>query len=114
MRTSYHLIYLERFELGSAYPAIMDRVCELMSQPPPKGQTELVVDATGIGRPVVDMLEQRKPGGRWPVPITIHGGDTVERTGYSLRVPKRDLVGGLQVLLQSQRLSEDQSRDRAR
>lgn len=37
--------------------------------------------------------------------VTITGGDTQSRAGYgSYRVPKRDLVGGLQVLLQSGRL----------
>ncbi len=65
----YHLIHLERFELGTGYPAIVDRVCELMERPPLKGQAELVVDATGVGRPVVDMFDARQPGGRYPVPV---------------------------------------------
>lgn len=39
-----------------------------------------------------------------PVAITITGGDTVSRDGQDYRVPKRDLVSVVQVLLQSERL----------
>ena len=67
----------------------------------PPLRPQLVVDATGVGRPVVDMLSA---AGLSPVPITIHGGDVVSRDGTYWRVPKRDLVGALQVLLQTTRL----------
>jgi hypothetical protein len=36
--------------------------------------------------------------------VTIHGGDTVVEDGRCYRVPKRDLIGAAQVLLQNQRL----------
>lgn len=36
--------------------------------------------------------------------VTIHGGDTVTRDGTRYRVPKRDLIGVTQVLLQGERL----------
>jgi hypothetical protein len=61
----------------------------------------LVVDATGVGRPVIDMLRQR---GLKPVPITITGGDLVSHEGGGWRVPKRDLVSVVQVALQTDRL----------
>ena len=67
----------------------------------------LVVDQTGVGRPVVDMLED---GLRGRVtcqfcPITITGGHEVTKSAAGeLRVPKKELVGGLQVLLQTRRL----------
>jgi hypothetical protein len=96
----FHLVHLERFELGTAYPAIVDHVCDLMGRHPLTGLTELVLDATGVGRPVVDMFNQRKPDGRRPVPITITGGDKPD----GMRMPKRDLAMCLQVLLQTERL----------
>jgi hypothetical protein len=66
-----------------------------------KDKTKLVVDATGVGRPVVDMLKQR---GLKPIAIAIHGGDTVSADSGFLRVPKRDLVAAVQVMLQTERL----------
>jgi hypothetical protein len=75
-------------------------VAELLQDPALRGAS-LVVDNTGVGRPVVDMLRQNRLS---PVPITITGGDAVTRDGHGYRVPKRDLVGAVQVLLQTQRL----------
>jgi hypothetical protein len=79
---------------------VADHVIALLENPTLKGQTELVVDATGVGRPVVDMFRQR---GLKPTAITITGGDTVTYD-HGWRVPARDLVGGVQVLLQTNRL----------
>ncbi len=92
--------HLERVPLNTPYPAVVDRVQELLATPALRNQTQLVVDATGVGRPVVDLFEHR---GLDPVAITITGGDTVTyERGW--RVPKRDLVGAVAVLLQSDRL----------
>jgi hypothetical protein len=58
----------------------------------------LAVDATGVGRAVVNMLRAR---GIQLDAVTLHGGD---RQGFAdgyVRLPKRDLVGMLQVNLQS-------------
>jgi hypothetical protein len=75
-------------------------VGDLLERSPLRGATELVIDATGVGRPVVDMIRQAKLE---PVAITIHGGDAVTfENGW--RVPKRDLVSIVQVLLQTDRL----------
>lgn len=100
-QASYHVRHLERFPLGTAYPAIVSHVQMLLQRPPLQGQHTLVVDATGVGRPVVDLLDQAQ---LVPIAVTITGGDQVQHEGRSYRVPKRDLVGSLQVLLQSQRL----------
>lgn len=62
-----------------------------------------MVDATGVGRPVTDLLRrERLPGGL--VEVTITGGDAATREGDAWRVPKRDLVSTVQVLLQGERL----------
>lgn len=96
---SFRVRHLERFELGTAYPAVVARVVEVVRRVP--APALLAVDATGVGRPVVDLLERE---GLAPVAITITGGDSVQGEGRSLRVPKRDLVGVLQVGLQNGRL----------
>ena len=100
-REQYHIRHLERPKLGTPYPAIVEQVQELMQSNQLLNQTALVVDATGVGRPVVDLF--RKAGLR-PVAITITGGNTVTVGGGGYHVPKRDLVSTLQVLLQSGRL----------
>src|SRR5215831_16832027 len=98
--TTYHVRYIERL-LGQPYPAIVTQVQTLLAQPVLVGHSRLVADATGCGRPVIDMLIQAKLN---PVPVTIHGGDQVHRDGRYIRTPKRDLVAALQVCLQTQRL----------
>jgi phage FluMu gp28-like protein len=96
-----HVRHLERFR-DVLYPDVAERVSRLMDAPELKGKAALAVDATGVGAAVVDML--RRAGLIFDA-VTITGGDTETQSGYdSYRVPKRDLVGGLQVLLQSQRL----------
>jgi len=97
---SYHVRHLERVR-GLAYPAIVSKVSEMLRSPALAGNTALVVDQTGVGAPVVDLFDQ---AGLNPVGVMIHGGDKATNEGDSWRVPKRDLVGVLQVLLQSGRL----------
>jgi hypothetical protein len=138
----YTLRHLERFDLGTRYDAIVERVTTLFSRPPLAGGT-LAVDATGVGRPVVDLFVRtagaglacpacrgREPrtddftmlayaeaiacptcGGSGKVrlkgsvrPITITAGSAVTPDGPGWRVAKKELVGALQVFIQSRRL----------
>ena len=98
---AFHCRHLERLKLGTPYPAVADHVARVLDTPALRGGTELVVDATGVGRPVVDMLRQRGLECR---AITITGGDQAAFEPGGWRVPKRDLVGAVQVLLQTERL----------
>jgi len=93
----YHVRKLERTR-GTPYPDVVHRVQEILQKLP---GAALVVDATGVGAPVVDTFRQ---AGLKPIAIYIHGGDKITHEGATYRVPKRDLVGVLQVLLQNQRL----------
>lgn len=98
------LRHLERFELGTPYPSVVARVASLLNKPPLAGRPCcLLIDKTGVGVAVAEMFEQA-----WlqPVCITIHGGSSVTRDPDVIghRVPKRDLVGAVQVLLQNRRL----------
>ena len=95
----YHVRRLERIR-GEPYPNVAEKVKAIMASPVLAYKTDLVVDQTGVGRPVVDLLRQ---AGLDPVAVSIHGGATVSREGRDWKVPKRDLVGVLQVLLQSGR-----------
>ena len=97
--------HLERLPLGTSYPKVVERVAGLMASVPlSANRCALVVDATGVGTSVVDSLIE---AGLSPRAVTIHGGDRVtpgEAGTGGFRVPKRDLVSAVQVLLQSGRL----------
>jgi hypothetical protein len=100
------LVAMERVALATSYPDIVVRVTEVVEKlaaPARVGAARavvtLVVDATGVGAPVVDMLRAaRLPCTLAPVEIT--GGHTESRSGETWHVPKRDLVVGLQTALQ--------------
>ena len=101
-RPRYHVRHLQRFELGTKYPAVVERVTDLMARVRRSGPAELTVDATGVGLPVVEMFTE---AGLNPTSVLIHGGDTVSRgRPKEFRVPKRALVSRMQALLQSGRL----------
>lgn len=97
----YHLRHLERIALGTPYADAVERVAGLMDSPRLVGRARLLVDGTGVGTPVVEMFRK---AGLHPIPIWITGGETTSRKGRIIRVPKRELVSVLQVLLQCQRL----------
>jgi hypothetical protein len=103
-RTSheYLLTHLERVPLGTGYPEVVASLGRFMKAlPEAKRPPSLVVDATGVGRPVVDMI--RKTGLR-PIAVTITGGADENGGSHDFRVPKRNLVSVLLVLLQSDQL----------
>lgn len=99
----YAVRHLERLRLGVSYTDVCERVEKLFAAPPLQGST-LVVDQTGVGRPVVDMLHKTKVKATI-VPINITGGLKAlpaERGGWS--VPKKEMVSVMQLLLQGRRL----------
>src|SRR5262249_13999077 len=87
---------------GTSYTPIAAAVSDVFGRPPLKGAT-LVVDATGVGRPVVDIVRKSGLCGRL-VPVTITAGRRpCLRDGF-YRVPKIVLVSTLRALLQQRRL----------
>lgn len=93
----YRLVHLKRLDLGTPYPAIVRHVRETMNTAPlTANNSRLVVDGTGVGRPVVDLFRQ---DGLKPVSITITGGDGSSHTGDNYRVSKLELVSQLQAAL---------------
>jgi hypothetical protein len=93
----HHVVHLQRWPTGTAYPAIVRDVAAMMDRPEIRGRTDLVIDRTGVGRAVFDMFEEAR---LQPHGITITGGET---PGYGT-VPKKDLVGVLQAGLQGGRI----------
>jgi hypothetical protein len=96
--------YLERFELGTKYTDVVQKVAEVVrSDPLRRMPAVLLVDKTGVGAAILDSFTHARIGA---VAITLHGGSSVtrdpQRAGF--RAPKRDLVTVTQVLLQNGRL----------
>ena len=91
--------HLQRFALGTTYPAIVEAVAGIVASLPDGAR--LAADATGVGRPVVDLLRRAKLN---PIAVTVTGGDASTREGMNWRIPKRELVAGVQVALQQGRL----------
>jgi hypothetical protein len=99
-----HCRHLQRFKLGTSYPHIVDTVRELCAREPLRSQKPwLAIDGTGVGNAVVDLFRQT-PINAHLRPVVIHGGDTVVYEHGIYRVPKRELVGCVQVALQTGRL----------
>jgi hypothetical protein len=97
----YACRYLKRFELGTPYTTIANEVIRIVRQFP--ASASLAVDMTGVGRPVVDMLRAGLPVPIWPITITAGVHSTQDEDGW--KVPKRELVSVIQLLLQSKRLA---------
>jgi hypothetical protein len=90
-----------RFPLGTPYTEIVPAVAALVRSGP-LAESPVVVDHTGVGRAVVDMMRQ---SAGWIVPVTITGGHAVTVTeDCTFHVPKKELVTCLQVVLQGRRL----------
>jgi hypothetical protein len=97
------LRYLERIPLGTPYPDVVRRVRDVAIQVASWGICELVVDATGVGRPVVDLLRAAGlPCNLRPAIIT--GGIAESLSNGFYHIPKKDLITGLQVALQQGKL----------
>jgi hypothetical protein len=91
--------HLDRIPLGTSYTAIVERVSDMMRSAELRKRSVLLVDATGVGAPVVDML-RRAPLDSPVMGVTITGGNHAVRRRDGWRVPKRDLVTCLQVALE--------------
>jgi hypothetical protein len=92
--------HAERVMLGTPWALVVERVRAIVSHPRMIGQSCLVVDATGVGSPVVEMLRNARLGCE-VVAVTITGGDRESQTAQGWSVPKRDLMTGLQLGLEN-------------
>src|SRR5262249_12526873 len=76
----------QRFPLGTPYTEIVPAVVNLLGAEPLWGRAALVVDQTGVGRAVVDLLRCQVRGRL--VPVTITAGREVTRAdGGAFHVP---------------------------
>jgi hypothetical protein len=92
--------YLERIHLGTPYTEVVRRVGEVVERLRERGKCRLVVDATGVGMPVVDMLRSANLGCEL-TPLLITSGAEQHYGDGVWHVPKLDLLAGVQAALES-------------
>ena len=101
----FHVRLLERIRRMTPYPDVVSRVKEISELPQIVQTRTVVVDGTGVGAPVVDLL--RRSGMSCLInPIIITGGGrahTALRGGYE-SVPRSELLTAMQVIVQQGRL----------
>ncbi len=93
-----HVRHLERLALGTPYPKVVERIADLVDQLP---GAALVVDATGVGRAVLDQMRE---SGLEPIPVTITAGRFISFDGDHWRVPKKALLRPLVASTEAGRL----------
>lgn len=120
-RCQHDVRHLERWKPGTPYTIVVQDVAEILSEPLPetyfnrdpfgqalrtnlKGQTAaLVVNATGVGKAALELLDSYELGIRIAA-AWVTTGDQALETGEGWRVPQRDLVAAVEVLMVQNRL----------
>lgn len=98
----YDVRQVERLALGTAYAGVVERVRAVAGNSVLGGSVEVVIDATGVGRPVVELARRELRCAVSAVSITASGKPR-ERGGV-WSVAKRDLVAAVAVEMQAGRL----------
>ena len=96
----YHLRWLERIRHKS-YVEVVEEIRRITLHEEVLEESVMLVDSTGVGRGVLDIMIQERMR---PIGITIHAGHRVSEYDGGFNIPKRDLVGSLQVLFQTGRI----------
>lgn len=110
----HHVRHIQRWELGTPYPVVVDNVAELLQTPDFRRRAHLVLDATGVGGAVADMFVEAYKAGRlsryWPQRITLTAGFSSAGPGRArghqanLTAHKGDVVARLLSLFERGRL----------
>lgn len=106
-REEIHFIvrYLERLPLATPFPAVADRVADLIAATRARSTIRrFYVDATGMGRPLIELLESRDLGTTVVGTYFTYGDRRTEEDRQTVRLGKAYLVTRLLMLLQSGRV----------
>lgn len=107
----YIIRYLRRLSLGISYPAIIEELIRIYQNIPEphtgsKLQKQLWIDATGVGKPVVDLIRSNAPHIKLHE-VYITGGEAKNKINpwtSIIKTPKAYLVSRLQVMLSCGRI----------
>ncbi|GEM_PF-411383 len=96
----YSVGFIHRWQLGSSYVTIAHDAARLVQGLGERGR--LVVDATGVGAGVVDMLRAARLA---PVAVTLTSGREASAVAGGWHVPKLEVAAGLVRVFQEQRIA---------
>jgi hypothetical protein len=98
--------HLERLPLGTSYPDVARRLVAVTASVTEKTgrRPRLYVDATGVGKPVVDVLKDHKVYARLTAVYFTYGDRRMQGDDGSIILGKAYLVSRLQALFQGERL----------
>jgi hypothetical protein len=108
-QSAYNVITLKRWALGTPYTEIVDNLVKFYELPELKASPPLlVVDATGVGAAVCEMIPQTMTAAKMPgswCQVSITGGSAVTNVGMGRwNVSKKQLASVVQVVLGNRRL----------
>ena len=101
----HRIRWIERVPLGTDYPRVVNKIASVAeaAQANGWGNVAIVLDSTGVGEPVKDMLRHRTSIQLRA--ITFTGAEKATQAGtFDWNVPKIDLVTALEVVMQTRRL----------
>jgi hypothetical protein len=107
----YVIRFLRRLPLGISYPAIIEEIIRIYQNiPEPEGKhrlhKQLWIDATGVGKPVVDLIRTNAPYIKLHE-VFIAGGEGRNKINpwtRAIKLPKAYLVSRLQVMMSCGRI----------
>lgn len=93
----FDCVVAERVPLNTSYPDIVAHVGEVLNRPPLHDRCDLVIDESGVGRPVGDLFDV---AGLGPIRASITGGtDATKQPGRRWSVAKSLLISGVDARL---------------
>ena len=93
---------VRQFELGTSYLDVVKETVRVFDHTVFTYGATLVVDATGVGAAVVDMLRQALRGTKVALcPVVLTGGSRVSLTGSTYHVPKWEVFESLRHLMET-------------
>lgn len=90
--------HIERIPLNTSYVDVAGRIRDYANKPELVNRTTLILDATGVGKPIYDFLCAR-PLPAVLVPATITAGTRITSIGRQQNIPRADLLNGLEGML---------------
>jgi hypothetical protein len=93
---TFDVRHLQRLPLGLSYPNVVQEIARLLARPPLVGNCELVIDQTGVGAPVGDLMNV---AGLDPLRVSITAGADQNYTNGSWHVSKQVLISTLDARL---------------
>ena len=98
----YHVVDIRRWDIGTDYLEVVDDLRSALQFPKLLHRTALIVDATGVGAPVIELMERMKME---PTGVLMTGGTTssIDEEGL-YHVSKHSLITKLQLVFQSGRV----------